>query len=429
MLAKSKSPSVLLAHMPAEPDAHPSLIYRRALVESLRRDGHLRSPRVEAAMLAVPRETFVPGVPLDEVYRASEAIVTKRIEGMCVSSASAPEVVALMLEQLDARPGQRVLEIGAGSGYNAALLAHIVGESGHVATVDLDEDLVKGAREHLEAAGCGQVEVVQGDGALGLPAPHAYDRIMLTVASGDIAPPWREQLARPHGRLVLPLALRGLQRCVVFTVDSADENCLVAAKPRNCSFIALRGLLGMDSPPLPIDAATAWLLSGDDSARPRLSRERITELLAKPLRAAPTGVSSSLDEVRQGLHLWLVAHAAEVYTLWTADRLPDLFGLTERAGARGTLCLVDAEQRSLALLAWADESARAGELCVIFPQGGEGVAERLHALVQQWRAAGSPMDAEARIRAYPSNLDRPPAKDEAIIDRRWTRFILSWRRA
>src|SRR5947209_19302731 len=94
---------------------------RRALVERLRRDGHLRSATIVEAMEAVPREVFVPGVPLEEAYRSSEAIITKRIEGIGVSSASAPDVVALMLEQLDPKSGQRVLEVGAGTGYNAAL--------------------------------------------------------------------------------------------------------------------------------------------------------------------------------------------------------------------------------------------------------------------------------------------------------------------
>src|SRR4030088_1299270 len=154
-----------------------SRVLRRALVETLRGDGHLRSARIAEAIEAVPRELFVPGVPLDEGYRPRDALVTKRIDGVSVSSASAPEVVALMLEQLDPQPGDHVLEIGAGTGYNAALLAHLVGDTGHVVTLDIDEDLVLGAREHLRNAGYGQVTVVQTEGALGYSPQHAYDRI------------------------------------------------------------------------------------------------------------------------------------------------------------------------------------------------------------------------------------------------------------
>src|SRR4051794_14727101 len=167
---------------------------RRELVDKLRHDGHIRSPAVAEAFAAVPRELFVPGVPLDEVYCSSEAILVKRVDGVSVSSASAPDVMATMLELQDLRPGMRVLEIGAGTGYNAALLRHLVGDTGAVVSVDIDADLVDGARDHLRHAGIQDAEVVLGDGALGHAAGAPYDRILLTVASRDLAPAWREQL-------------------------------------------------------------------------------------------------------------------------------------------------------------------------------------------------------------------------------------------
>ena len=83
----------------------------------------------------------MPDVPLERVY-SDEAILTKRLDGKVVSSSSQPAMMAIMLEQMGLQPGRRVLEIGAGSGYNAGLMAHIVGGSGPVTTIDIDEDLL-----------------------------------------------------------------------------------------------------------------------------------------------------------------------------------------------------------------------------------------------------------------------------------------------
>jgi protein-L-isoaspartate(D-aspartate) O-methyltransferase len=110
-----------------------------------------------------------------------------------------------------------VLEAGAGTGYNAALIAHMVGPDGHVTTIDVDADLVDGARRHLAAAGVSNVDVVLADGALGHPARAPYDRIIATVGAYDVPTPWLDQLA-DDGRLVVPLRLRGAaSRSIVFT--------------------------------------------------------------------------------------------------------------------------------------------------------------------------------------------------------------------
>src|SRR6266699_359977 len=147
-----------------------------ALVDALVRCGAITDSRVEAAFRAVPRHLYLPRVPLEEVYR-DQAIPTKTVDGEAVSSSSQPEIMATMLEQLGLEPGHRVLEIGAGTGYNAALVAHLVGGAGEVTTIDLDEDIAQGARAHLASAGFGRVRVVLGDGALGYPAGAPFDRI------------------------------------------------------------------------------------------------------------------------------------------------------------------------------------------------------------------------------------------------------------
>src|SRR5262245_17362518 len=134
-----------------------------ALVDQMKQSGVIQSPRVEAAFNAVPRHLFLPNVPLDQVYR-DEAAVTKKQGESPLSSSTMPTLMAIMLEQLRLEPGHRVLEIGAGTGYNSALMAYLVGEAGKVTTVDIDKEIVATAREHLAAAGFELVEVICGDG-------------------------------------------------------------------------------------------------------------------------------------------------------------------------------------------------------------------------------------------------------------------------
>src|ERR1700761_1525146 len=141
---------------------------RAAMVDQLVADhagkGLIMRREVEAALRAVPRHEFIPGVPLEEAYRADHAVITKRAGGEVVSSVSAPWLIAEMLGQAAGAAGgglhgRRVLEIGSG-GYNAALLRELVGPSGSVTTVDIDPDVTGRARACLAAAGYEGVTVV-----------------------------------------------------------------------------------------------------------------------------------------------------------------------------------------------------------------------------------------------------------------------------
>jgi protein-L-isoaspartate(D-aspartate) O-methyltransferase len=393
---------------------------RRELVDKLRLDGQIRSRAVAEAFLAVPREVFVPGVALDDVYRSSEAILVKRVDGVGVSSASAPDVMATMLELLDVRPGMRVLEIGAGTGYNAALLGFLVGDGGAVVSVDIDADLVDGARAHLTALGCNNVDVVLGDGALGYATDAPYDRIMLTVASRDLAPAWREQLTA-DGRLLLPLALRGPQRCVVFA--SAGDH-LVSRGLCACGFIPLRGALAMETLRVPLDPDGAITIGLPDD-RASISTYHVRGLLEAATGTWPTGIDATPEHIRHGLHLWLAAHDAAICSLWsetTIRGVPDLFGQAERY--RGTLGLLDHE--ALALLAWRDEHLHHGELVVCAATEGEPTASRLVRHIQAWGHNGRPQDDALAIRAFGRDVAFVPAPGEVILRQRWTTFLLSW---
>ena len=137
------------------------------MVTSVTDSGRPVSDAVAAAMRAVPRHLFLPDLAPPTAYR-NEAIVTRRnADGQPTSSSSQPTIMAYMLDQLGVTAGQRVLEIGAGTGYNAALLQQLVGAGGRVVTVDLDADVAREAAAHLAAAGYPEVIVVQADGAAG----------------------------------------------------------------------------------------------------------------------------------------------------------------------------------------------------------------------------------------------------------------------
>jgi protein-L-isoaspartate(D-aspartate) O-methyltransferase len=188
----------------AEPD--PAAL-RQRLVAHLRRAGTLTDPAVERALLTVPRELFVAPVAarhgLQAVYR-DRAIVTKRDAlGRPTSSSSQPRIMAAMLQQLQARPGQRVLEVGAGSGYNAALLATLVGPGGLVVSVELDQEVARSAQAALARGGY-RVQVAAADGRPGWAARAPFDRIIVTASTEDVPRAWFDQLV-VGGRLVLPL--------------------------------------------------------------------------------------------------------------------------------------------------------------------------------------------------------------------------------
>src|SRR3990172_6826810 len=135
--------------MPLDIAAEHAPLFDQRVVDLLKRTGSIRSARVEAAFRARPRRLFVPFAPLDEFY-GDEPVITHLQDGVAVSSNSQPSVVAEMLDLLALEPGMRVLEIGAGTGWNAALMRHIVGEQGSVVTVDIDPDAAAGALRNLE---------------------------------------------------------------------------------------------------------------------------------------------------------------------------------------------------------------------------------------------------------------------------------------
>ncbi len=164
-------------------------------------------PRVLTAMREVPRHLFVPETFRPESYDDHPLPIG---EGQTISQ---PYIVATMTEQLDLKPGDRVLEIGTGSGYQAAVLSRMVRR---VFSIEIVEKLAKRARRTLARLGIGNVEVRTGDGYRGWPEKAPFDAILLTAAPPEVPAPLVEQL-KVGGRMVLPVGSGPHQELVVLT--------------------------------------------------------------------------------------------------------------------------------------------------------------------------------------------------------------------
>jgi len=168
---------------------------KERLIESLR---NYVSERVVEAMSRVPRELFVPEELRPMAYEDRPLPIG---HGQTIS---APHMVAMMCDLLDLRGGMKVLEVGGGCGYHAAVMAELVGPSGHVYSVERIPELVEMARRNLERARYRNVSMILGDGTLGYSEQAPYDRISVAASAPDIPEPLKEQL-RPGGRMVIPV--------------------------------------------------------------------------------------------------------------------------------------------------------------------------------------------------------------------------------
>ncbi len=205
---------------------------RASMVEvQLRRRG-IHDERVLVAMRKVPRHEFVSAQKLSEAYADRPVAIAEQ------QTTSQPYIIAAMLQEAQIRPEDRVLEIGAGSGYQTALLAELACQ---VFAVERYESLSQAARSTLERLGYRNVSVITGDGSLGLPQAAPFDAILVSAAAPRIPPALVAQLA-PMGRMVIPVGEAEQQQLQL--VRRAQDGTISVSTLEGCRFVPLIGEQG-----------------------------------------------------------------------------------------------------------------------------------------------------------------------------------------
>jgi protein-L-isoaspartate(D-aspartate) O-methyltransferase len=209
---------------------------REQMVESQIRRRGIVDERVLAAMARVPRHPFVPRPLRARSYDDSPLPIGHQ------QTISQPLMIATMLEAMELRGTERVLEVGAGCGYQAALLAELAAT---VVTIEIIAELVDRARHNLDRLGYQSVEVAQGDGSCGYLPGAPYDAIVVAAAPQSVPPPLVEQLA-PGGRLLIPVGswvAQDLER-----IRKAADGTIEVDRLGGCLFVPLVGEHGRRGP-------------------------------------------------------------------------------------------------------------------------------------------------------------------------------------
>lgn len=404
----------------------------QALIDKLKQLEVISKPEVEAAFRAVERHKFLPDVALYQVY-SDEAIPTKFQDNVAISSSSQPAVMAVMLEQLGLEPGHRVLEIGAGTGYNAALMAHIVGEQGQVISIDIDEDIVKNARQHLSAVGCNNVQVICGDGWFGYLEAAPYDRVILAVAAWDIAPAWYEQLI-PGGQLLLPLVLRtGLQRLVAF---EQVNDYLASVSVKEGGFMPLRGAFAQPEIRLQLGPQPGLWLYLDVEAQHSVDETAIYKLLSGSFKDWQVGIQVTRREMWSFV-LWLAMHESGFSNLFAEGELascrlvPYLYGIEDKFCStfgllkENSLCMLMAPPYEF-LPPEPPSLSEPFELFVRSYGQEDRLVLNLQKQVMAWDSAGRPANEDLVIRAYPLEAEYIAPIHATTLQKQWTQLVLDW---
>jgi len=394
--------------MPVHPEAPDAA--RARLAKELKHRSRALSRSVQNAFAKVPRHVFVPEVAPDAAYRDEAFVIKCGPDGVPVSSSSQPAMMAIMLDQLGLQPGHRVLEIGTGSGYNAAVMAAVVGPRGKVVSIDIDPELVGRAGASLAAAGYDSVTVICADGGFGDPDDAPFDRVIVTAGAWDIAPAWLDQVAA-GGLLVLPLSVRGIQLSVALRRDGDGDGWRSTSVWR-CGFVRMLGAFA--GPESVVRAGEPHVLVAQVSDGSAVDPEALQAALAgQPAAEHVLPQPGGLAELGD-LDLWLTmtAPALDRVTVLAAGNwfrlaqlLPAGFLVSHatEAGRLGAAVLLPGRPGGRDI-----GHTRAGAGAVIrgYGPGGPALAGYLAGLAGRWAELGRPEAQDLQLTVWPAARGR-----------------------
>jgi protein-L-isoaspartate(D-aspartate) O-methyltransferase len=387
--------------------------YQQQLLEQIQSIYYdrLTSEATEKAYLTTPRHVFVRRYRehgtkqwhevrdenleehLATLYANKPLILYGEDDATVPSTISQPSFVLRMLEMLQLRAGQTVFELGAGSGWNAALMGNLVGQEGHVYSLELIPEVAKTAAETIATLGIKNVNIIVADGGEGYAAGAPYDRAIFTAGAYDLPGHFYSQV-KDQGLLLIAIKTEGEGDNLFLLRKNQDH--FESLESQAAGFVQMRGKYEIDSlDPIPIETIPEW-----------------TELKHKQVSKAP---------------FWWGGKGKAGFA-WRTLGIRSFLGITEptyrafktektdqRSQEEYYFGLWDKEHRSLVL---------AKDDCLL-AYGNSSAKERLLRKVRQWVKLGMPVAASLALKIYPSDLPLKKRKNQWIVKRRESQFLWS----
>lgn len=356
---------------------------RNSLVNQLVERGFIRNKRIEEAFRKVPRHLFLPEIEPQEVY-SDVSIITKRIGIEPISSSTQLSLMASMLEILHLEKGMKVLEIGAGTGYNAAIMAELVGDEGEIVSIDIDTEIVEEAQRNLTKAGYKGVTIKCADGASGFMEKAPYDQIILTCSVRNIPIPLVQQL-KEGGIIVLPIWFNGTQ--ITPALEKQQNGNLTSLSTTIGGFMDIRSKTFQEIQAEPPKEETGKLLIS--SEYPELFPEaKIASLLQSPFQEEELPLKETLSQRGGNFFIFLALHEKRSVELFVETNTNEFVFGDSAAG------IIDLENNSACLIS---EDNR------LFTYGTQDAYKRLVYLVEKWKKMGKPGVERMQVFVYMNN--------------------------